>query len=562
MLINRITKDGNLIHRVKQSFVVLCMLLSAPALADLAENIGVDVRSMSMGNAVVADPTGISAIHYNPAGLANIEGLETNLQGLLIDFKIKNKFSAPRDFEVFGYSDDPVVCNDDESVTDNICQEFKVGVSRTNGVSIFAPFLRKIVNMPKGIPTALPLPSIAYKPPGSKFTYSTAVYAEMVGGYNRDKDDPGSFMGQQVAMQRIVYASPTIAYQIDDNLSVGAGIKFTYNAVALKTKLRFPNELVGVFRFLDEEVCSSFKENGNIVTDLFLLGLCNTREGVGPFSSLGTIEVLTEDTASPALNLGVLWQPSDDFAWGLTYRTQSTMNLTGTYKLENSAASQQLIRAINSSTTGAIVSSLLGFPSFIPPVERGLVSSKLTWPKSVQTGIKYKLFPEMQFNVDVGWMDWKKWDGLTMTFDRAVPVLQIGKILSPYITVNSLTVPLSFESRWSLKFGWEYSMTDRLRFRLGYEPRKSSVPLNKRSPLLPINNTQLFGAGIGYSFDPNTEIDLGISYIRSKDNIPAGSSTLANQIGVNNAVLNPYAGLDVQTSTKIMLMGINYRTKW
>jgi long-subunit fatty acid transport protein len=180
----------------------------------------------------------------------------------------------------------------------------------------------------------------------------------------------------------------------------------------------------------------------------------------------------------------------------------------------------------------------------------------------VQTGIKYKLFPEMQFNVDVGWMDWKKWDGLTMTFDRAVPVLQIGKILSPYITVNSLTVPLSFESRWSLKFGWEYSMTDRLRFRLGYEPRKSSVPLNKRSPLLPINNTQLFGAGIGYSFDPNTEIDLGISYIRSKDNIPAGSSTLANQIGVNNAVLNPYAGLDVQTSTKIMLMGINYRTKW
>ncbi|MEN9430837.1 MAG: hypothetical protein RJA86_1696, partial [Pseudomonadota bacterium] len=43
--------------------------------AMVAQNMSVDLRSLSMGNAVTADPPGINAIHFNPAGLTKIKGL-------------------------------------------------------------------------------------------------------------------------------------------------------------------------------------------------------------------------------------------------------------------------------------------------------------------------------------------------------------------------------------------------------------------------------------------------------------------------------------------------------
>jgi hypothetical protein len=39
----------------------------------------------------------------------------------------------------------------------------------------------------------------------------------------------------------------------------------------------------------------------------------------------------------------------------------------------------------------------------------------------------------------------------------------------------------------------EYSHTSRLKFRMGYEPRDSAVPDNKRNILAPINSAKMFG---------------------------------------------------------------------
>ena len=47
----------------------------APAArAALTENLTTNVTAMALGNAVTADPPGIGSIHFNPAGLARLEG--------------------------------------------------------------------------------------------------------------------------------------------------------------------------------------------------------------------------------------------------------------------------------------------------------------------------------------------------------------------------------------------------------------------------------------------------------------------------------------------------------
>lgn len=545
------------------TIAVLVAGLSNITHAQLGQDLSVDLRSLALGNAVTADPPGISAVHFNPAALAKIDGLQTDVQGILANFAIKRDYAAPAGYNVFGYSDDPLVCNDGPEVDANICTDFKGTVSGdVEYASIYVPILKKIVDLGPNSPLAAPTAGIAYKPPGSKVTYATAVYAPLVAGFGAEDGNPSNYMGQQVALERITYLSPSFGYQVNDHLSVGASFGMSYQAIAMKTDLRFPNEMIGVLRMVDEVVCGPFKDNGDIITDLLLFGMCNAKEGMNPFNKMGSLDVSLEQSLSPSYNLGVLWEPTDDFSFGMVYQSEAKMRLRGKYLINNAVAPQQLVAGLNSSATGQILAAILGLPGFVPNVESGLVAMDFKYPQHFKAGIKYKIFPDLQMNFDIGWTDFSAWDKFKFEFDRQISLLKVAKLLSADVTDRSLALPLKFQSSWRWGIGFEYSATDRLKLRMGYEPRTSSIPDDKRNTMVPINNAQLFGLGIGYRFDQDTDLDLSLGFLRSRDDIPANTSSLANKTGVDNILLNPYAGLNIKTNTKVTLLGINYRTRW
>ncbi|WP_445116399.1 putative pilus system OmpP1/FadL family transporter FilD [Acinetobacter sp. WZC-1] len=536
---------------------------STQAFAHLGLNLSVDVRSLALGNAVTADPPGISAIHFNPAGLTKLKGLQTDVQGIVANFDIQRSFSAPAGYNVFGYSDDPLVCNDSPDNPSNLCTDYKGEVrGDVEYASLYVPFLKKIVDLGEGWPVLAPTGGVSYNPPGSRLTYATAAYAPMVAGFGSENGNPGNYMGQQVAIERVTYLSPSIAYQVNDELSIGASIGMSYNAMALKSDLRFPNEMIGVLRMMDESVCAPFRENSNVITDLLLFGICNAKEGMNPFSKFGQLQLSMEQSLSPSYNLGLMWEPNDEFGFGMVYQSAAKMRMKGKYYIDNANAPRELIKGLNSSATGQILAAILGFPNNIPAAESGLVAMDLEYPAHFQAGIKYKILPDLQVNFDLGWTDFKAWDKFKFEFDRQVSALKIAKLLSSDVTDTSLSLPLGFKSPWSWGIGFEYSATDRLKLRVGYEPRASAIPDNKRNTMVPINNAQLFGLGLGYRFDEDTDIDLSVGFLRSRDNIPANTSDLANRTGVDNLLLNPYAGLDVKTNTKVTILGLNYRTRW
>jgi long-subunit fatty acid transport protein len=537
--------------------------LASTSHAQLGQNLSVDMKALSMGNAVTADPPGINSIHFNPAGLSRIDGLQTDLQGIIAHFDIGREWTAPEGYGVFGYSDDPLVCNDDEANPSSLCTDYKGTVEGdVEYPTLYVPVLKKMVDLGKGMPIAAPTFGVAYRPPGSKVTYATAMYAPMIAGFGAEDGNPGNYMGQQVALERITYLSPSAAYQVNDELSLGASIGMSYQAVALNTDMRAPNDLVGVLRLIDEDVCAPFKENGNSVGDLLLFGMCNAEESLGPFDKLAKLELAVEQTLTPSYNLGLLWEPTDNFGLGLVYQSESKMQLKGKFHITNGQGAQDLTNALNTSVTGQILSAILGFPSYVPPTESGLATIDLNYPQHFQAGIKYKILPDVQVNVDVGWTDWDEWESLDIQFDRSLSVLQVAKLLSNNITPNSISLPIGFQSSWNWGVGVQYDATDRLQLRLGYEPRTSAIPDDKRNPMVPINNAQLFGMGLTYKFDPDTDIDLTYAHLRSRDQIPANTSSMANETGVGNILYNPYAGLDISTNTKVNLAGIVYRTRW
>lgn len=542
---------------------ILLTGFSSSAFAQLGTNLSVDLRSLALGNAVTADPPGVNAVHFNPAGLTKIQGLQTEQQIIVANFDVQREFSVPAGYNVFGYSDDPLVCNDGPEVASDLCTDFKGPISGdVEYVSLYVPILKKMVDLGEGMPMAAPTMGIAYNPPGSKATYATAVYAPLVAGFGHEDGNAANFMGQQVALERITYLSPSVGYQVNDQLSIGGGVGMSYQAIAMKTDLRFPNELIGMLRMIDEVVCTPFKDNSDIITDILLLGMCNAEEGMNPFAKFGQMQISVEQSLSPSFNLGVLWEPTEDFSLGLVYQSAAKMRLKGKYHIENGKASQEMIKGLMSSPTGQILAAILGFPNYVPGSEAGLVSMDFEYPAHFQAGIKYKVMPDLQVNFDLGWSDFNAWDKFKFDFDRQISALKIAKLLSADVTDSSLALPLGFKSAWNFGVGVEYSATDRLKLRAGYEPRSSSIPDNKRNTMVPINNAQLFGMGVGYQFDADTELDLSIGYLRSKDSIPANTSSLANQTGVNNLLLNPYAGLNVKTDTNIVILGLNYRTRW
>jgi long-subunit fatty acid transport protein len=353
-----------------------------------------------------------------------------------------------------------------------------------------------------------------------------------------------------------------VAYQVTDDFYIGASVGLSYQAMAMQTDFRSPNELLGVMRVVHEQICPPFQGQSNVVADLFLFGLCNGNEGIGPFDNLASLKLSMQQTLSPSYNLGVLWEPTDRFSWGMVYQSQARMQLNGKFEIDYSQGVQDVFNGISSSPTGQILLAVLGLPTYVPQKEMGLISMKMVYPQHFQTGIKYKLLPALQVNFDVGWTDYAQWNAFNFVFDRSTSVLELARLLAPGTTSTSLSFPLGYQSPWSWSLGMEYSLNDRIKLRFGFEPRNSAIPTNRRSTLVPLNEAQLFGAGIGYQFDKDTSIDLTAMYLHSRDSIPANSSCDLNCTGLNNIVYNPYAGLDVTTDMSVTMVGIAYRTRW
>ena len=553
--------ERNTVPFVFASLLLLVSVLWATqARAQLATNIAIDIKAMSMGHAVTADPPGIMAIHFNPAGLAKLEGRRMDLQFLGVDFALESEFSAPPGFNVFGFSDDPIVCRDQPNDGQDACSEFTRSTSTVEGISFYLPIADSAVDLPPGPLLAGPLPSFSIKPPGSKFTFATATYLPLAAGFYRADDDPGRYLGKRVALERITYLSPSVGYEINDAWSVGASIGFSYQAMYLESDFRAPNDLLGFARIIDESICAPFKgQESNFALDIVLFGICRPQEGLGPFKDLASLEIAMDQRFSPSYNLGVLWEPKDWFAWGAVWHAPVDVHLNGDYTVEYSNATRETINGIGGSPTGSIALAVLGIPNFIGEQETGLVNMDITMPAHFQTGIKVRPSERWQFNVDAVWVDYEKWDAFNIEFDKSSAVTSLARLFSAGSTATRLALPLGFQSTWNFAFGAQYDLTGRIQLRAGYEPRASAIPDDKRSPLVPINEAQYYSLGLGYKWDRDTQIDLGIAQLRSKDSIPANTSDLANATGIDNLVYNPYAGLDIETEATITMVGMAFR---
>ena len=291
--------------------VLFCMLLSGAAQAQLAQNIFIgNPRALSLGNAVTADPPGTDAIHFNPAGLALLEGRQYELKGILVDFTLEAEFTPGEKLqEAFDtYGDlglaDPMVAN---------------RTSEVSGAVVMLPFM----GMTEIPVLAAPLGNFTLHNDNKDITFGTGVFAPIMLGIRREDDDPGIYASREVGITRLTYFAPSVGIRLSDTLSVGAGIHFSYFGLGLNMDMRLPNMVLGGFDALQQANCAAVD---NLVENI----LCGDGDGDGipdgrlnPFASVANIDAELESYVSSTFTLGLLWQAYPWLSLGATYMSGS-----------------------------------------------------------------------------------------------------------------------------------------------------------------------------------------------------------------------------------------------
>ena len=523
--------------------------LSGGAQAQLTQNLTLHPKALALGNAVTADPPGLMAIHYNPAGLTKLDGRQLEVNVLSIYLDIDADFIADEDYEIFGIKGletDPLTGKQRDPVANTR--------SHTNNVALYVPGYG-ILRLPPG-PAVAPSAGISIKPPGSKLTFANAFYMPMAAGFYREKDDPGRYQPQAATLQRTTYLSPTVGYEINDEWSVGAGIQLSHFGFAADQYMRAPNMLIGVAEVLQDAFNC---ESGGEPLQPWL-ALCGGN--VGPWDDIGAMNLNLQETISPTYALGVMWEPTDWFSWGASYTSEADMNLKGQFEIQYTDDWSGFWQSVNGSVLGAITSAILSLPSGAPR-EAGNVSMDLVYPQHFQTGISVDVHPLLTLNADIGWTDFAQWDAFEFKFDRKLEFLNAARILSPdNATPDSLRLPLGYKSQWNWAFGAELHVSSRLYLRAGVEIRDSVIPDDQRSIMAPFGGANLYSVGLGYRWDKDTEIDLNLSYLQSIETIPADSSCNVNCDNITNIIYNPYADLEIKTSLRVVMAGLSFRTKF
>ncbi len=546
---------------VKRLTLLTLSLVAGSTHAQLATNLFLDTKAMSLGNAVTADPVGIMSIHFNPAGLTKLDGRQIQFSLQNIYLNVETEFDVPEDYdgenELLNISDDPV--------------------AGQKGEASAAAFIPGVGIVPMDTLPIMQLPGagMSIRPEGSRFTFANAVYIPLAGGFAKADDDPGRYQAKKVAMQRLSYLTPSFGYKVNDEFSVGASFLFSQHVLALEQDLRAPNILIAVAEQLQDAfgcfdpVTKEPTGNDPLVP---LVALCGGN--IGPYDDVGTLSIETMESLSPSFNTGFLWEPNEWFAWGATYQSEARTHLKGTYELEYTDDFAGFFQKLQSTIFGAIGGAIFSLPSGVKK-ETGLVSTEQVFPQRFQTGIKLKFFEDFQFNFDLGWTDFDKWDALTLQFDRPVSFLSSAKIMAPtLVTDTTLRQPLGFKSVWSPAYGFAYDLNSRVQLRAGYEPRASSIPDDARSIQAPLGFMEMYSMGMGYQWDKDSVVDLAFAFMESRESIKAdpqsetdsgtysNSSNALNRNCLTCTVTNPYPGLDVKTKLTIGAVGITYRTKF
>lgn len=514
-----------------------CLFTPRPVHAALLEQTYSDMRSMALAGSVTASPFGVMAIHYNPAGLSNMD--EGTLAGFgLVGTRIDSeaRFRSPAGYTGEpGYGLDPVA--GEESDIDGI-----YGYSPFAGVDQSSDNQNGAEIMPS-------FGGILHKGENSRLTVGWGFYTPLSGGYYYDDEDPAIYGGKEGYFNHFVYSAPSLGYKISDSFSAGVTVCMGYTAHGLTLPFRPPRNLsalTGQTGGGTAGMSLPLTPDGSMPTPWY-------GGPLSPYDAAATMTFDLEDRFTPSVNIGFLWEPLSYFSLGASYQSSVKTVMTGDYRFDYSSQWQTMIGWFDQAGGAAS-----GIPADPVAFQSGSMVTDIDIPQMAHAGIKLSPSSRLHLMADLHWADWSVVDKTVYKFDQDIQFLQFLGYSGYREDGRTLVIPRKMKDTFNWSVGLELQVNSGFVFRCGYEDRKTSVNGDYFDLTVPVADMDVYGVGFGLLFENGVTLDFGLSVVDGgKYTAPNNTSRLLNSTNVAEPVYNPYAGLDYEMDADMYIVGFS-----
>ncbi|MCP3178316.1 outer membrane protein transport protein [Desulfuromonas sp. KJ2020] len=409
-------------------FVVVSLVLALASPAFSAGFALIEQSVSGLGNAFAgAAATGedASTIFFNPAALTLLEGQQVVAGAHVI--APSAKFSK-------------------ESANNALGLPISGGNSGDAGVVGVAPNLYYAANLNNGWSVGLGI----FAP----FGLATEYDKDWVGRYHAVESDVMT-----------ININPTVAYRVNENLSLGAGVSAQYIDVTLSQMVDF-----GLNAYV-----------GSGMNAALLPAVSNPDADI--------YADLTADDWGYGFNLGALYEFNENTRVGVAYRSR----IKHTVKGDAVFTQQNPTYLAAFGLDGAAAAS---FPN------QG-VKGDITLPASASLSAYHRINSQWAVMADIMWTEWSTFDKLVIEFDGALP--------------DSVTTE-NWDDNWRYSVGANYTPNDRLVLRGGLAYDETPIPDAKhRTPRIPGEDRFWVAFGAGYKLTDQMNIDFGYAHLFVQD---------------------------------------------
>lgn len=252
---------------------------------------------------------------------------------------------------------------------------------------------------------------------------------------------------------KTINVNPSVAFKVNDKLSVGAGINLQRIEADLTSAVNAAPLLVGL---------------------------------LGPVAAQGAMakaRIEGDDTAW-GWNVGLIYQLSNDTRFGLAYRSKISYTLSGSATFSGMNSTGNLaVPGLNAS---------LG----------GKVRAEVELPDVATFSVVQKISDRWTMMGDVSWTGWS-----------SLQALRIDNVSG----VNVSTEELKWRDTWRVAFGGTYAYTDALSLKFGLAWDQTPVRDTSRLPRVPDEDRVWLSLGLQWRPNATSAVDVGYAHLFVKD---------------------------------------------
>ena len=455
--------------------IALACLAMLPMSYAAAEGYQVNAQSAKqagMGHVGVAMKLGAESMHFNPAGLAFMNGkiqLSGGVSGIFSDGYMSNaylKHGMNLD-RTFNYGDVKHEVDNKPGTPFYLFAGFKIYDNLAAGVTVNNQY-------------------------GSSMNWG--------------KDWIGSHLIQDIKLQSFTI-QPTISWRILDRLSIGAGLMMDFGSIELSRALIGPGEFGRLANRMQADLQTAFTNHPEfaamaqpIVNQLV--------ENTKLYDDASAASVTMKGNAGIrfGFNVGAMFDVNDKITIGVSYRSKIKMKVNeGDIALNYANQNYLVEKIVKPMAMVQMLAKQNNIPIpvniHIPPLDQGTFSSSLPLPSNWNVGITYCPTNRWTVSGEVQFVGWSAYDNLSIEFSPSS--------LSPY----NMTAEKNYKNARIYRLGTEFKATNRFDVRLGAYFDETPVEEDFLNPETP--SMSKLGLTCGFSFRPTKplSVDFAFAYV-------------------------------------------------